>query len=533
MELDKMTPLEDSLQNPQPPLTPPVEKPPLPPEAMLTPPPRNPMPSYLNQTPVNPQPVPPQTPPPISPQIPPQTPPAQAPQLVVPEMQPLTQPEAPRESLLTPPQPAPQPAIPGIQPVNQPVLPREPLLTPPARAPQQAAPDAQPVNQQAPQTLTPPAPTVPNNFPEDGFRQPSITGQAPFQPQYGGPTTPKDPVSYASDYERILALPPISKQEAESCRHSHEKRWYRRLIELNVLLIVSVLIMFVAHFNHVVYEAEDFSAHFFAEFSADSDAESETDTDDEKSEKEKYLEKREQQRQEAEYMEDFQKYMPTEIKWLIGGIASIVILFISMYLNFAQVKAASLKITQKNFPEIYSLLHSYAYRLGMEKVPEMYVVQQSGVLNAFSSFIFGRQYILVHTEIFEVAYREHKDLNALAFILAHELSHIYYGHATLHYNLPILFSQSLPLVGSIASRTREYSCDRLAQRLTNYDGVQAIVMLMVDRHLYPMVDVQDYVDTTIKERGFWLWLVNLLASHPILPKRIRALIQWNGSGELY
>ena len=526
MEQDKMTPLEDSLQNPQPPLTPPVEKPPLPPEAMLTPPPRNPMPSYLDRTPVNPQPVPPQTPPPISPQIPPQTPPAQAPQLVVPEMQPLTQPETPRESLLTPPAPAPQPAIPGVQPVNQPVLPREPLLTPPA-------PAAQPVNQQGPQTLTPPAPTVPNNFPEDGFRQPSITGQAPFQPQYGGPTPPKDPVSYASDYERIMALPPISKQEAESCRHSHEKRWYRRLIELNVLLIVSVLIMFVAHFNHVVYEAEDFSTHFFAEFSADSDAESETDTDDEKSEKEKYLEKREQQREEAEYMENFQKYMPTEIKWLIGGIASIVLLFISMYLNFAQVKAASLKITQKNFPEIYSLLHSYAYRLGMEKVPEMYVVQQSGVLNAFSSFIFGRQYILVHTEIFEVAYREHKDLNALAFILAHELSHIYYGHATLHYNLPILFSESLPLVGSIASRTREYSCDRLAQRLTNYDGVQAIVMLMVDRHLYPMVDVQDYVDTTIKERGFWLWLVNLLASHPILPKRIRALIQWNGSGELY
>lgn len=526
MEQDKMTPLEDSLQNPQPPLTPPVEKPPLPPEAMLTPPPRNPMPSYLDRTPVNPQPVPPQTPPPISPQIPPQTPPAPAPQLVVPEMQPLTQPETPRESLLTPPAPAPQPAIPGVQPVNQPVLPREPLLTPPA-------PAAQPVNQQAPQTLTPPAPTVPNNFPEDGFRQPSITGQAPFQPQYGGPTPPKDPVSYASDYERIMALPPISKQEAESCRHSHEKRWYRRLIELNVLLIVSVLIMFVAHFNHVVYEAEDFSAHFFAEFSVDSDAESETDTDDEKSEKEKYLEKREQQREEAEYMENFQKYMPTEIKWLIGGIASIVLLFITMYLNFAQVKAASLKITQKNFPEIYSLLHSYAYRLGMEKVPEMYVVQQSGVLNAFSSFIFGRQYILVHTEIFEVAYREHKDLNALAFILAHELSHIYYGHATLHYNLPILFSESLPLVGSIASRTREYSCDRLAQRLTNYDGVQAIVMLMVDRHLYPMVDVQDYVDTTIKERGFWLWLVNLLASHPILPKRIRALIQWNGSGELY
>lgn len=485
MEQDKMTPLEETPMNPQPPLTPPVEKPPLPPEAMLKPPPRNPMPSYLERSAPNPQPV--------------------------------NQPMLPPEPLLTPPAPNPKPDIPELQPVNQQIPPQAPTMTPPA-------PNPQP-------TLTPPAPTVPNNYPEDGFRQPSIAGQAPFQPQYGGPTPPKTPVTYASDYERIMALPPISKQEAESCRHSHEKRWYRRLIELNVLLIVSVLIMLVAHFNHVVYEAEDFSAHFFSDISED--AETETDTDDEKTDKEKYLEKREQQRQEAEYMEDFQKYMPTEMKWLIAGIGGIISLFIAMYLNFASVKASSLKITQRNFPEIYSLLHSYAYRLGMEKVPEMYIVQQNGVLNAFSSFIFGRQYILVHTEIFEVAYREHKDMNALAFIIAHELSHIYYGHATLHYNLPILFSQSLPLVGQIASRTREYSCDRLAQRLTNYDGVQAIVMLMVDRHLYPMVDVQDYVDTTINERGFWLWLVNLLASHPILPKRIRALIQWNGSGELY
>ena len=139
----------------------------------------------------------------------------------------------------------------------------------------------------------------------------------------------------------------------------------------------------------------------------------------------------------------------------------------------------------------------------------------------------------MNTEVFEVAYREHKDLNALAFVMAHELSHIYYGHSTLHYHLSMMFTEGLPAIGQIASRTREYSCDRLAQRLTNYDGVQAIIMLIVDRHLYPMVDVQDYVDTTIQERGFWMWLVNLLSSHPIMPKRIRALIQWTGSGELY
>ncbi len=430
MEQDKMTPLEDTLENPQPTYPEFPEKPPLPPEAMLTPPPR----------------------------------------------------EIGRGTDM-------------------------PAMPPAGQQPEQSAPFNQ----------------------GDQFRQPPDSVQPPVQPPSAGPTPPVSPVTYASDYERMMALPPIPKQEAESYRHSHEKRWYRRLVVLNILLIISALFMLVKHLDHVVYEAEDFSAHFFAAADDDSDS----DADDGKTEKEKYLEEREQKRENAEYMENFRKYMPTGMKWVFGGIAAVISLFIAMYLNFASLKASSLKITQRNFPEVYSLLYSFAYRLGMEKVPEMYIMQQSGVLNAFSSFIFGRQYILMNTEVFEVAYREHKDLNALAFVMAHELSHIYYGHSTLHYHLAMLFSEGLPVIGQIASRTREYSCDRLAQRLTNYDGVQAIIMLIVDRHLYPMVDVQDYVDTTIQERGFWMWIVNLLASHPIMPKRIRALIQWTGSGELY
>lgn len=389
-------------------------------------------------------------------------------------------------------------------------------------------------------------PTIPNQAPADGFRQPDIAGQPVTPPQYGGPTPPKEPVVYASDYERIMALPPISKAEAYSYRHSHERRWYRRLIELNVLIILAVLILFITSFNDYKTDMQDLTSYLLTDtLSAQTDSEtdseeasdSETDADDEKSKEEKEREERkkqrEKEREQSEYVDSFVKEMPSGVTLFFYGIATIISLFLTLYLNFASVKAASVKITQNNFPEIYSLIHSYAYRLGMKRVPEAYIVQQNGVLNAFSSFIFGRQYILINTEVFEVAYREHKDMNALAFIIAHEISHIYYGHATLHYNLPILFSSSAPIFGQIASRAREFSCDRLAQRLTNYDGVRAIMVLMVDRHLYPMIDVQDYVNTTMNDHGFFLWLLNLLSTHPTMPKRIRALIQWHGSGELY
>ena len=124
-------------------------------------------------------------------------------------------------------------------------------------------------------------------------------------------------------------------------------------------------------------------------------------------------------------------------------------------------------------------------------------------------------------------------MDALAFVIAHELAHIYYGHATLHYVMPILFAQCIPPFRAIASRTREYSCDRLAQRLVGKDGLDAMLALVVDRHLYKMVDKQDYIEEMRERKGFFLWIVNMFADHPIMNKRILALVDGKGSGRLY
>ena len=300
----------------------------------------------------------------------------------------------------------------------------------------------------------------------------------------------------------------ITKKEANACRHKAEKRWYRRLVVLNILIIVVVLAMLASGLEEIKEWAGLVEEQVSEQFSED------------------YVEDK------TQYRYDPMADIPFELELVVYGIIFFVVLIPALYYMYAQYRTMALRITEKNFPEVYQLIEEYARRLGI-KTPKAYVMQQNGIINAFSAFLPRRQWICIHSELFEVAYREHKDMNALAFIIAHEISHIYYGHATLHYNLPILFSSSIPLFGQIASRTREFSCDRLAQRLTNYDGVRAIMMLIVDRHLYPMVDVQDYVNTTINERGFFLWLINLLSTHPTMPKRLRALIQWNGSGELY
>jgi hypothetical protein len=49
------------------------------------------------------------------------------------------------------------------------------------------------------------------------------------------------------------------------------------------------------------------------------------------------------------------------------------------------------------------------------------------------------------------------------------------------------------------------------------------MILSAGRHLYKYVDVGDYLENAKKERGLFLWFVNMMASHPITIKRTQAL----------
>lgn len=83
------------------------------------------------------------------------------------------------------------------------------------------------------------------------------------------------------------------------------------------------------------------------------------------------------------------------------------------------------------------------------------------------------------------------------------------------------------------SRVREYSCDRLAQIVSGNDGVEAMMALTMGKHLYKKTDVVNYLETSKTVKGFWIWIVNLSSSHPILPKRIRALVNPTVHGKLF
>ena len=298
----------------------------------------------------------------------------------------------------------------------------------------------------------------------------------------------------------------LTKEEIESCRHKSEKKWYIALIIINLSIIITVITLCIININNYNELPNNLKDSF-------SDASSYANA--------------------IIAPESIINGFPTELQLLIIGLVVIIAFPFGINLYYAKYRSRAIKITENNFPEIYKSIDEYSYILGFKKAPEAFLIQQNGVMNAFSAFIVRKQYIEIDSDLFEIAYREYNDLESINFIIAHELAHIKYKHATFSYNLFILFSTLIPIIGTTASRAREYSCDRLAQKVTGNSGVQAMFSLFAGKHLYKKIDVYDYLENSKDIRGFFVWCNNLMSTHPILPKRIRALVKGEGSGELF
>lgn len=308
----------------------------------------------------------------------------------------------------------------------------------------------------------------------------------------------------------------LDKKEIKKCRHKAEKRWYRRLVILNILIIIGIAAWFSA-------ETKDNRAYF-------NELHKVSTTYMDKSGK--GVSRAEREKAEDNLDKKMDK-LPVSVKACATVFGMLIILPFILSYAYAGYRSMSVRITEKNFPEIYGIAQEYAERLGMKRVPNVYLVQGNGILNAFSSCIPFKQYIELYADLVEVAYREHDDMDTLRFIIGHEISHIYLGHAKLYYTYTILFSNMIPVLSSIASRAREYSCDRIAQRLSGSDGIDAMMTLTAGIHLYKQVDKEDYIENAKKVRGLFVWAYNLVSDHPVMSKRVLALDMKEGSGKLY
>lgn len=210
------------------------------------------------------------------------------------------------------------------------------------------------------------------------------------------------------------------------------------------------------------------------------------------------------------------------IAYYIAFLYLFINLYISMGSTFSSTRLYSVEIGENQFSDIYEVALRYADVLNLRNVPKIYVKQNGGIINAFASYFLFRNYILINADIFEVAYLKNKDINAVSFVLAHEMAHIAYNHTRFWYNAGILVSKYVPMLYPALSRAREYSCDNVAKTLCP-EGIDGIFVILLGKHLYKNVNIDEYLNQARKTHGWFLFYKNAFSMHPVPVFRIRSL----------
>jgi Zn-dependent protease with chaperone function len=195
-----------------------------------------------------------------------------------------------------------------------------------------------------------------------------------------------------------------------------------------------------------------------------------------------------------------------------------------------EILGTSVKVTERQFPEIHRITADCADRLGIIE-PAVYVFPEVGALNAHTFGTNEDSYIVINGVLVD-----HLEPEELRFVIGHECGHIQNNHVVyltaLHY---LVHSANMfvrwiitPAIMALQSwmRRAEITCDR-AGLICSGDLKAALGGLVKlglgSSKLAEQVDLSEYLKQLDESRESVGRVMELFHSHPYLPKRVEAL----------
>jgi Zn-dependent protease with chaperone function len=203
---------------------------------------------------------------------------------------------------------------------------------------------------------------------------------------------------------------------------------------------------------------------------------------------------------------------------------AIVIPLLGWYAHgvaLGRVRGNAVRVSDKQFPELYRLTVAHARRLELKQVPIVYLLQSGGLLNAFAARFSGRDFVVINSDVLELALDQGEA--AVGFIVGHELAHLWRGH--LRHRWLTTPARFVPYLGSAYSRACEYTCDRIGAACQPDGAISGLLALAAGKQLHPHVDVREFAAQAEKDQSYWTRRAELISSHPLLTKRVAALLK--------
>lgn len=204
---------------------------------------------------------------------------------------------------------------------------------------------------------------------------------------------------------------------------------------------------------------------------------------------------------------------------LIYAAAFAAFIFITQGLMIGHIRGNCIRVSERQFPEIHRAATEICQKLNMP-VPPIYLMESGGMLNAFATRFLSKDYVVLYTDIVEMAYE--RGLPAVKFVVAHELAHVQRGHLKRRW---MIMPALLTLLGKAYYRACEYTCDALAAHCEPAGAVDGLMALSAGKKLHKQANREEFTRQIDTENGLWVWLAEIHSTHPRLPKRVQAILE--------
>ena len=193
------------------------------------------------------------------------------------------------------------------------------------------------------------------------------------------------------------------------------------------------------------------------------------------------------------------------------------------------VKGHGVKLSREQLPDLHERLKRCCGTLDIDEVPEAYVLNAHGLLNALATRFLRRHYVVLFSDIIDAL---ESRPSAIDFYIGHELGHIKRGH--LRWAWFLAPARVMPLLGAAYSRAREYTCDLhgLACCQEPRDAAFGLAVLAAGERSWDKLDLARYADQSGVTGGFWMSFHELIGDYPWLTKRMKRLIAAGGARDV-
>lgn len=216
------------------------------------------------------------------------------------------------------------------------------------------------------------------------------------------------------------------------------------------------------------------------------------------------------------------------VKAMAVTVAGLSVYIFSVKLQQRAAFGTLVRVSPRQFPELYEIATTAAERLSSEYIP-VYVKRQSE-MNIYTLGLWQRPLIVLTSSLVDQMPHD-----ALHFFIGREIGHIQAGHTWLRTLLKPL-GADVPIIGKLLNSVifgdwmnrTEFTADRAGfiacRSLTT--AVTTMLKFGVGIRLYEKLDIREFLEQINEVRNVSGHLTEIMAEMPYLTQRIRSLARY-------